>query len=144
METGILDLLVNGSPMAAFAGFLIYLYRTQQSRMDALTDKFQEQLEKIRKEYKDDVADLRGRYDNVITGQNSEKERIKDGIEEQLKDVKASLESIQRGVSALTIGHEVVKDEVMSISKDVQTGLKLIQAMQDEAKLRDIAKGFKS
>lgn len=144
MENGILDLLVNGSPMAAFAGFLIYLYRTQQSRMDALTEKFQDQIEKIRKEYKDDVTELRSRYDTVISGQNNEKERIHMGIEEQLKDVQKTLTNVQQGLSTLTISHEVVKDEVMSISKDLESGLKLIQTMQDEAKLRNIAKGFKS
>ena len=56
MEASVIDILLNGSPMAAFAVFLIYLYKTQQARMDSLVDKFQVQLEGIRKEYKEDVS----------------------------------------------------------------------------------------
>ena len=77
MEASVIDILLNGSPMAAFAVFLIYLYKTQQARMDSLVDKFQVQLEGIRKEYKEDVTELRSRYDGVIEKQNDERSRIK-------------------------------------------------------------------
>jgi len=140
MESGILDLLINGSPMAAFAGFLIYLYRTQQARMDTLVDKFQTQLEAIRKEYKDDVTELRGRYDSVISGQNAARDRIKDGIEDRLKEVHTSLSTIQSGVSKLSISQEIEKDEITTMARNVEVGLEIIKSMQEEAKLKEIAK----
>ena len=140
MESGILDLLINGSPMAAFAGFLIYLYRTQQARMDTLVDKFQTQLEAIRKEYKDDVTELRGRYDSVISGQNAARDRIKDGIEDRLKEVHTSLSTIQLGVSKLLVSQEVEKDDITTMARNVEVGLEIIKSMQEEAKLKEIAK----
>ena len=140
MESGILDLLINGSPMAAFAGFLIYLYRTQQARMDTLVDKFQTQLEAIRKEYKDDVTELRGRYDSVISGQNAARDRIKDGIEDRLKEVHNSLSTIQSGVSKLLVSQEVEKDDITMMARNVEVGLEIIKSMQEEAKLKEIAK----
>jgi len=140
METGIIDLLINGSPMAAFAGFLIYLYRTQQSRMDTLVDKFQTQLEAIRKEYKDDVTELRGRYDAVISGQNADKDKLKDGIEDRLKEVHASLSTIQTGVSKLLVSQDIEKDDITSMARNVEMGLEIIKSMQEEAKLKEIAK----
>ena len=140
METSVLDILLNGSPMAAFAAFLIYLYRTQQARMDALVDKFQVQLESIRKEYKDDVTELRGRYDTVISGQNSDKDRLKTSIETRLTEVHSSLSSIHSTCQGLAISQEVTKDELNSIAKDVEAGLSIIRDMQEESKLREIAK----
>ena len=140
METSVLDILLNGSPMAAFAAFLIYLYRTQQTRMDGLVDKFQTQLEAIRKEYKDDVTELRGRYDAVISDQNSDKDRLKTGIEARLKEVYGSLRNIHSTCQSLSISQEVTKDELASIAKDVEQGLSIIKDMQEEAKLKEIAK----
>ncbi len=140
METGILDLLVNGSPMAAFAIFLIYLYKQQQARMDALVDRFQSQQEKIRKEYKDDVAELRGRYDGVIEKQNDERSRIKDSIEQRLTTVHQNLQSIHSTCQGISISQEVTKDELQSIAQNVEAGLTAIKDMQEQAKMREIAK----
>lgn len=140
METSVVDVLLNGSPMAAFAVFLIYLYKTQQARMDTLVDKFQSQLEGIRKEYKEDVVELRGRYDAVISTQSQEKKAIKVGIEERLKEVHTTLVSIKGTCQSLSISQEVTRDELATITKDVQTGLDIIKAMQEEAKLKEIAR----
>ena len=140
METSILDLLVNGSPMAAFAIFLIYLYKQQQTRMDALVDRFQSQQEKIRKEYKEDVAELRGRYDVVIENQNNERSRIKDSIEQRLNTVHQNLQSIHSTCQGISISQEVSKDELQSIAQNVEAGLTAIKDMQEQAKIREIAK----
>jgi hypothetical protein len=140
MEASVVDVLLNGSPMAAFAVFLIYLYRTQQARMDSLVDKFQLQLEAIRKEYKEDVTELRGRYDSVISEQNSARDRIKDGIEDRLRKVHSNLSSISSTCQSIAISQEVSKDELNTISQNVEAGLSAIKDMQDQARIRDIAK----
>ena len=140
METSILDLLVNGSPMAAFAVFLIYLYKQQQVRMDTLVDKFQIQLEGIRKEYKYDVTELRSRYDGVIEKQNDERSRIKDSIEGQLHKVQTNLSSISSTCQGIAVSQEVTKDELNAISLNVEEGLSAIKDMQDQARIRDITK----
>lgn len=140
METGILDLLINGSPMAAFAGFLIYLYRTQQSRMDSLVDKFQERLESIRKEYKEDVSVLRNRYDAVISGQNDDRSKIKSQIAEKVNAVILVVDKIKSDNSQVILSQEIIKDELLSLEKDVTQGLEIIKSMQEQVKLKEIAK----
>jgi uncharacterized protein YoxC len=140
METSVVDVLLNGSPMAAFAVFLIYLYKTQQARMDTLVDKFQSQLEGIRKEYKEDVVELRSRYDAVISNQSQEKKAIKTGIEERLKEVHTTLSNIKGSCQSLSISQEVTRDELAKIAKDVQTGLDIVKEMREESRLKEIAR----
>lgn len=140
METSVFDLLLNGSPMVAFAGFLIYLYKTQQARMDSLVERFHLQQEKIRKEYKDDVEALRGRYDTVIEGQNTARDRIKNNIEERLRKVQNSLQAIHSTCQGISISQEVTKNELEQIAKNVELGLTAIREMQEQAKLKEIAK----
>ena len=136
----VVDILLNGSPMAAFAVFLIYLYKTQQARMDVLVEKFQTQLEAIRKEYKEDVSELRQRYDAVINTQNQERDRIKDNIEDRLKEVQTNLISIHSTCQGISISQEVHKTEVEQIAKGVKDALNVIKDMQEQAKIREIAK----
>ena len=140
MDTSVVDVLLNGSPMAAFAVFLIYLYKTQQARMDSLVDKFQSQLEGIRKEYKGDVVELRSRYDTVISNQSQEKKAIKVGIEERLKEVHTTLSNIRGTCQNLSITQEVTRDELAIIAKNVEVGLDIIKSMQEEAKFKEIAR----
>jgi hypothetical protein len=140
MEGTFIDLLLNGSPMAAFAGFLIYLYRTQQARMDSLVDKFQDQLEGIRKEYKEDVVELRSRYDAVIDGQSQEKARIKTNIDSKLNEVQMVLTNINATCQGLAISQELTKEELDAIAQNVQLGLTALKDMQDQEKLKEIAR----
>ena len=140
MTTSAVDVLLNGSPMAAFAVFLIYLYKTQQARMDALVERFQVKQEKIRKEYKEDVNELRLRYDAVIDGQNSERSRIKDSIEDRVKSLQQTLQTVHSTCQALSISAEVSKEEMNALAQTVESVLASLKEMQDQAKIREIAK----
>ena len=108
--------------------------------MYTLVDKFQMQLEGIRKEYKEDVVELRGRYDTVISNQSQEKKEIKAGIEERLKEVHTTLSNIKGTCQSLSISQEVNRDELANIAKDVQTGLDIIKEMREESRLKEIAR----
>ena len=134
------DLLVNGSPMAAFAVFLIYLYKTQMARMDVLVDKFQSQLETMRKEYKVDVEELRSRYDGVIETYNSDAKETRTSISDRLNSVGSALRKIGSDLSSLYISHETNRDEIRDLTNKVEQGIKIIEGMQEEARLREIAR----
>ena len=140
MTTSAVDVLLNGSPMAAFAVFLIYLYKTQQARMDALVERFHGQQDVIRREYKEDVEQLRERYDSVISKQNNERNRIKDSIEERVKLVQQSLQTIHSTCQSLSISAEVSKEEMNALAQTVESVLNSLKEMQDQAKIREIAK----
>lgn len=140
MTTSAVDVLLNGSPMAAFAVFLIYLYKTQQARMDALVERFHHQQDIIRKEYKDDVEMIRSRYDQVISSQNTERDRIKDSIENRLQSVQQTLQTIHSTCQALSISAEVSKEDISALTQTVEVVLASLKEMQDQAKIREIAK----
>ena len=140
METSVIDILLNGSPMAAFAVFLIYLYKTQQARMDGLVERFQSQEDVIRKEYKTDVEALRSRYDSVINSQNIERNRIKDSIESRVESVQQNIQTINSICEALSINQEVSREELNTIAKNVEDVLNTIKGMQEQAKMKEIAK----
>lgn len=140
MTTSAVDVLLNGSPMAAFAVFLIYLYKTQQARMDALVERFHGQQDVIRKEYKEDVEQLRARYDSVISSQNNERNRIKDSIEDRVKIVQQTLQTVHSTCQALSISQEVSKEEINTLTTSVESVITTLKEMQNQAQIREIAK----
>lgn len=140
MTTSAVDVLLNGSPMAAFAVFLIYLYKTQQARMDALVERFHGQQDVIRKEYKEDVEQLRARYDSVINSQNNERNRIKDSIENRVKIVQQTLQTVHSACQALSISQEVSKEEINALTTSVESVITTLKEMQNQAQIREIAK----
>lgn len=140
MTTSAVDVLLNGSPMAAFAVFLIYLYKTQQARMDTLVERFHAQQDVIRKEYKEDVEQLRSRYDSVISSQNSERNRIKDSIEDRVKLVQQTLQTVHSTCQALSISQEVSKEEISALTTSVESVITTLKEMQNQAQIREIAK----
>ena len=140
MTTSAVDVLLNGSPMAAFAVFLIYLYKTQQARMDALVERFHGQQDVIRKEYKEDVEQLRARYDSVISSQNNERNRIKDSIEDRVKIVQQTLQTVHSTCQALSISQEVSKEEINALTTSVESVITTLKEMQNQAQIREIAK----
>ena len=143
MTTSAVDVLLNGSPMAAFAVFLIYLYKTQQARMDTLVERFHAQQDVIRKEYKEDVEQLRSRYDSVISSQNSERNRIKDSIEDRVKLVQQTLQTVHSTCQALSISQEVSKEEISALTTSVESVITTLKEMQNQAQIREIAKQAK-
>jgi len=138
------DLLINGSPMAAFAVFLIYLYKDQKARMDALVDKFQIQLDDIRKEYKGDTLELRTRYDSVITSYNEEAKATRASVGDKLSSVVQNLKKVGSDLGNLYISHESNREEIRELSSKVEQGIKIVQNMQEEARLKEIARAAAS
>ena len=136
----IVDLLINGSPMAAFAVFLIYLYRDQKTRMDALVDKFQAQLDEIRKEYKGDTEEIRIRYDSVISSYNEEAKATRSSVGDKLSSVVQNLRKVGTDLGSLYVSHESNRDELRELTSKVEQGIKMVQAIQEEARIKQLAR----
>lgn len=66
--------LLDFGALGLFAGFLVYLYMGMQKRLDALVDRFQQQLNDINSSYDDRLEKMRERYDIVINGIRAENE----------------------------------------------------------------------
>ena len=134
----IVELLVNGSPMAAFAIFLIYLYTTMQKRMDSLVERFQEQLEKIQTGQKEEITELRDRYDKVITTYNDERTQIRVNLAERIGKVGASIDNLP--IETLQIQIEAVSLAQRNSHLLLEKGMEMMREQQDEAKLKAMAK----
>ena len=96
-ETTLLELLVNGSPLAAFAGYLVYQTKGLQKRMDMLNDKATERED-----------NLRSRYDKVINDLTTEKNVLQqqqqyalDQLEKKVDALVTSVDNISQVVQEL-------------------------------------------
>ena len=145
MDTEI-DLLVNGSPMAAFAIFLIYLHTTMQKRMDALVEKFQEQLDSMRGENRVEVEDMRQRYDQVIEKYNMERTELRSQLFTEMGEVNRKVDMVtltQEGTVSMIedLGDRVkaLKGVCAKLQDSVDKSCDTLKEMQQEAKLRELA-----
>ena len=106
-EANLLDLLINSSPLAGFAAYLVFQTKGLQKRMDGLNDKAVE---------REDM--LRGRYDKVIADLQAEKTALQ-------QDQAQALVALEKKVDALvgtvdTINKIVQELKFKDIARDVK------------------------
>lgn len=145
MET-VLELLVNGSPMAAFAIFLIYLYTTTTKKTDALMTQFVEQIDKMREGNKEEITEMRQRYDAVIDRYNSERSELRGQLFTEAGEINRKVDVLtltQEGTSVVVedINDRVKVLEVMGakLQDTLDNTCYTLREMQQEAKLKELA-----
>ena len=125
------DVLLNHGSLGIFAAFLIWLYTNMQKRMDELVDKFQGQLEEIRKDQKADQEALRVRYDDVIGKYDSERKQTRLQIKDRIEKVGGVTQKIDQRTSNILVRLESNTDEVGSIDKRIEIMADHIKIMSD-------------
>jgi hypothetical protein len=145
METAV-DLLVNGSPMAAFAIFLIYLYTTTSKKTDALVDKFMEQIEKMREGNKGEIEEMRQRYDVVIERYHTEQGGLRGKLFTVAGEINRTVDAVSLAQEGTTAMIEDLMDRVKALEargSKLQLGLDktcdTLKEMQQETKLKELA-----
>ena len=138
MEMGLLEALLEYGSMGLFAAFLVWQHLSMQKRFDALVDKFQKQLEGFQEKASDGEHKLRERYDTVISQYQDEKHNF--NIEKLRK-----LEDIDKHIDSLPFQAVLIQIEALSMAqRDLQStvdkGLEIMRSMQEEAKLREMAR----
>ena len=108
-ETTLFDLFVNGSPLAGFAGYLVWQTRSMQNRFDQMSEK---------SESRED--DLRARYDKVITDLQSEKEVIKDESKSAIGDLSIKIDSLERQLQDVEKKFDQIMLSIQQLSTTVQ------------------------
>jgi mRNA-degrading endonuclease YafQ of YafQ-DinJ toxin-antitoxin module len=95
----VIELLVNSSPLAAFAGYLVYQTRSLQARMDDLNVTAQKRED-----------NLRSRYDKVISDLQDEKAQLQQhqqhqliALEKKVDDLVISVDNVNNIVQDLRI-----------------------------------------
>jgi len=141
------DVLLNHGSLGIFAAFLIWLYTNMQKRMDELVDKFQGQLEEIRKDQKSDQEALRVRYDDVIGKYDSERKQTRLQIKDRIEKVGGVTQKIDQRTSNILVRLESNTDEVGSIDKRIEIMADhikimsdLLKQMEQEQRVRNLVK----
>tara|TARA_R110000824_G_scaffold395256_1_gene595758 strand:+ start:1635 stop:1964 length:330 start_codon:yes stop_codon:yes gene_type:complete len=106
-EANLLDLLINSSPLAGFAAYLVFQTKGLQRRMDGLNDKAVE---------REDM--LRGRYDKVIADLQLEKQSLQTTNQNALAALEKKVDTIATSVDNI---NQMVQDlRIKDIARDVQ------------------------
>ena len=141
------DILLNHGSLGIFAAFLIWLYTNMQKRMDELVDKFQGQLEEIRKDQKSDQEMLRVRYDDVIGKYDSERKQMRLQIKDKIEKVGALSQKIEQRTSNILVRQESGNDEIGSLDKKIEIMADhikimtdLLKQMEQEQRVRNLVK----
>ncbi len=131
------DVLLNHGSLGIFAAFLVWLYMNMQKRMDELVDKFQGQLEEIRKDQKADQEALRVRYDDVIGKYDSERKQMRLQIKDRIEKVGVLLQNVNQKTSNFLVRHDANADDVEYVRKQVDQISEQIKSMNDVLKLME-------
>jgi len=141
------DILLNHGSLGIFAAFLIWLYTNMQKRMDELVDKFQGQLEEIRKDQKSDQEMLRVRYDDVIGKYDTERKQMRLQIKDKIEKVGALSQKIEQRTSNILVRQESGNDEIGSLDKKIEIMADhikimtdLLKQMEQEQRVRNLVK----
>ena len=115
--------------------------------MDELVDKFQGQLEEIRKDQKADQEALRVRYDDVIGKYDSERKQTRLQIKDRIEKVGGVTQKIDQRTSNILVRLESNTDEVGSIDKRIEIMADhikimsdLLKQMEQEQRVRNLVK----
>ena len=142
-----LDILLNHGSLGVFAAFLIWLYTNMQQRMDELVNKFQSQIDEMRKDQKTEQELLRVRYDDVIGKYDSERKQMRLQIKEKIEKVGNISQKIDQRTSNILVRQEWNNDDLSSLDKriaimadHIKIMSDLLKQMEQEQRVRNLVK----
>jgi peptidoglycan hydrolase CwlO-like protein len=118
-EASLMNLLTTAPPMAAFAGYLVYQNRGNVQRFDSLMQKSDER-----------IADIRSRYDKVISDLQQEKMDFRDDANNIRTNLSTKIEGINKQIDEM----EKKFDRLLIVIDKIQEKL-------TELRIKDIARG---
>ncbi len=134
----ITTILLEQGSLGLFAAFLIYQFFQMNKRLDQRNENFMSQLDKIKESNKEEINQLRDRYDAVINSYNDERTQIRINLAEKITKVENKIETLpfdnlQIQIEAISLGqraNQAILDK----------GMDLIKQMQEDAKLKEMAR----
>jgi DNA anti-recombination protein RmuC len=97
--------LLDFGALGLFAGFLVWLYVGMQKRMDALVDRFQDQLNQINADYDDRVDKMRERLmamsAHKVTDIKAAVVSVEDQVEKNAQKLDSALVKLDEGLKAM-------------------------------------------
>lgn len=121
MEQTVIDLMVNGSPMAAFAGFLAWNFFQNRKQIQEMNDKQFQLFRELQNEKEEQVEKLRSRYDVVIERLEERDQKLRTSIEGRLDTLEKAIQVISDKITSLA--ERLQKLEIKEMVKSTKTDL---------------------
>ena len=141
MEMGLLEALLEYGSLGLFAAFLVWQHLSMQKRFDTLIERFQKQLDAFQNKSDANEEKLRDRYDAVINQYQNEKANFNQIYLRKITAFEKSLKILP--FETILIQIEALSATQRAIEVTIDKGMEILKSMQDEAKLRDIARQIK-
>lgn len=161
MSGSLIEALIEYGMAGLFIGFMVWQHVVNTKRSDAHLDKFESNLQKLRKENQKEIAEIRGRYDVVIAkyesereSQNKEREELRNQISEiinknsdVLEKTSTTIDNLQdnfkeliSSIESLVRANEGNQTVMTSMRSNLEDGVKVIKDLVSERRLIDAAK----
>ena len=132
------SILLEQGSLGLFAAFLIYQFFQMNKRLDKRNENFMEQLDKIKAANKEEINELRERYDAVISNYNDERTQIRINLAERISKVQEKIENLpfdnlQIQIEAISLGQRANQTTL-------EKGMDVLNKMQEDAKLKEMAR----
>ena len=131
-EAGLFDLMVNSSPLAGFAIYLVMQNKSMSKKVDEINDKSEARSEVLTERFETRESDLRARYDGVIADLQKEKESIKDESQATITLLSNKLDALERHIQDVDKKFDQILNQIQNLTNTVQ-----------ELRIKDIARDTK-
>tara|TARA_R110000824_G_scaffold123246_1_gene280939 strand:+ start:1068 stop:1478 length:411 start_codon:yes stop_codon:yes gene_type:complete len=128
-EMNLVDLLVNSSPLAGFAIYLVLQNKSMSKKVDEINDKSESRSEAMTDRFESRESSLRERYDKVISDLQLEKDSLKDESQATISMLSSKLESLERQIGEIEKKFDRIMASLENLSNVVQ-----------ELRIKDIAR----
>ena len=128
-EAGLFDLMVNSSPLAGFAIYLVMQNKSMSKKVDEINDKSEARSEVLTERFETRESDLRARYDGVIADLQKEKETIKDDSQATISLLSNKLDTLERHIQDVDKKFDQILNQIQNLTNTVQ-----------ELRIKDIAR----
>jgi len=132
-EASLIDLLVNSSPLAGFAIYLVTQNKSMSKKVDEINDKSEARSEVLTTRFEERELALRDRYDKVITNLQTEKESIKDDSQATITLLSNKLDTLERHIQDVDKKFDQILNQLQHLTATVQ-----------ELRIKDIARDTKN
>jgi|LULM01.1.fsa_nt_gb seryl-tRNA synthetase len=132
-EGTLLDILINSSPLAGFAMYMVWQNKSMAKKMDEMNDKSENRSVALTERFEAREDSLRARYDVVISGLQQEKEAIKDDSQTTINTLAGKIDSLERQLQDVEKKFDQILLSIQQLSATVQ-----------ELRFKDIARDSKN
>tara|TARA_Y100001973_G_C5136138_1_gene300399 strand:+ start:121 stop:579 length:459 start_codon:yes stop_codon:yes gene_type:complete len=145
MEAGIFDALLEFGAMGLFAAFLVWQHLSMQKRFDNLINRFQDQLAGIQSKSEANEDKLRERYDAVIKQYQDDKTTFRINVAGKVEEAYRKVVEVDKKIESLPFHSIQLQIESLSMAqrdmeKTVEKGMEIMKSMQEEQKIREMAR----